>query len=91
MLESYHTGAYGQVNHNKWSCCNAANRDIPGCQKKVLQVRRKTMSFQKRNNHSEPDTESIKRSNTVGTFKHTKSSPDTQSIGKYTICPNPWQ
>ena len=32
MLENYHTGAYGQVNQLKWSCCSAANRDTPGCQ-----------------------------------------------------------
>ena len=82
MFESYHKGAYGLVKHNKWSCCNATNRDAPGCQKiKATQARRNTMSFQKRDNHSEPDTESIKRSNTVSTFRHT--SLDTQSIGKY--------
>lgn len=32
MLDNYHTGAYGQVNQLKWSCCSAANRDTPGCQ-----------------------------------------------------------
>lgn len=74
-------GAYGHLNHNRWSCCNAANRDTPGCQKIELpQARRKTMSFQKRDSHTEPETESIKRSNTVSTFRHT--SADTQSIGR---------
>ena len=32
MLQSYHQGAYGQVHQQKWSCCNAANRDTQGCQ-----------------------------------------------------------
>ena len=32
MLDNYHPGAYGQVHVQKWSCCNAANRDFPGCQ-----------------------------------------------------------
>ena len=31
MLEKYHTGAYGQVNQQRWSCCNLANRDLEGC------------------------------------------------------------
>ena len=31
MLDHYHSGAYGQVNKQKWSCCNAANRDSQGC------------------------------------------------------------
>lgn len=33
MLDWYHTGAYGQVNSNKWSCCNEQKREAKGCRK----------------------------------------------------------
>ena len=33
MLDYYHIGAYGQVHQQRWSCCNAANRDTQGCQR----------------------------------------------------------
>ena len=37
MLNHYHLGAYGQVHHLKWSCCNAANRNTQGCQQTINQ------------------------------------------------------
>ena len=36
MLDYYHIGAYGQVHQQKWSCCNAANRDTQGCQRTTV-------------------------------------------------------
>ena len=36
MLDFYHIGAYGQVHQQKWSCCNAANRNIQGCQRTTI-------------------------------------------------------
>ena len=33
ILNYYHSGAYGQIHQQKWSCCNAANRDTQGCQR----------------------------------------------------------
>lgn len=77
MLQFYHIGAYGQVHLNKWSCCNAANRNIPGCVKtKVPQGRRMTMLLE---DHSYSGVEFIDRRHSVAAC----SSPDTQSIGKY--------
>ena len=43
MLDHYHSGAYGQVHQQKWSCCNAANRDFPGCQHVAAQVNGKKL------------------------------------------------
>ena len=31
MLDHYHSGAYGQVHENEWSCCNAVSRESQGC------------------------------------------------------------
>lgn len=85
MSEIYHIGAYGQVNDNRWSCCNAANRNTPGCQRtKVPQDRRKTRSMLV-DDHG-PDIELVDRRYSVATC----SSPDTQSIGKYGIVQNYW-
>ena len=36
MLDYYHIGAYGQVHQQKWSCCNADNRDTQGCQRTTI-------------------------------------------------------
>ena len=33
MLSHYHTGAYGQVDLSKWSCCGATKRESTGCQR----------------------------------------------------------
>ena len=33
MYNWYHTGVYGQVNNNKWSCCNESTREAKGCRK----------------------------------------------------------
>lgn len=38
MLDHYHYGAYGQVHQQRWSCCNAANRDSQGCQRTIPQT-----------------------------------------------------
>ena len=77
MLEGYHIGAYGQVHQNKWSCCNAANRNTPGCERtKVPQARRMTMLLE---DHSFSGAEFIDRRHSVAAC----SSPDTQSIGKH--------
>ena len=38
MLEYYHLGAYGQVHHHKWSCCNAVDRTTQGCQRTTTQL-----------------------------------------------------
>lgn len=47
MLDHYHIGAYGQVHQQKWSCCNAANRDTRGCQRTTIAQSQylRTMSF----------------------------------------------
>ena len=33
MYDWYHTGAYGQVHSNKWSCCSEDKRESKGCRK----------------------------------------------------------
>ena len=53
MLEHYHLGAYGHVCRNKWSCCDAANRDTPGCQKTSIGCKPRRMTTPSSSSHSE--------------------------------------
>ena len=77
MSDVYHIGAYGQVDLHRWSCCNAANRGTPGCQK-TKTARRMTIMIE---DHDHGDSEStiqlVDRRHSIATCP----SPDTQSIG----------
>ena len=44
MLDHYHLGAYGQIHHRKWSCCNATDRNTQGCHQTITQSRARRMS-----------------------------------------------
>lgn len=63
MLERYHLGAYGHVCRNKWSCCDAANRDTPGCQKTSIgsKPRRMTLPQASSSDHGESTTKGAYR------------------------------
>ena len=78
MLEFYHIGAYGQVHQHKWSCCNAANRDTPGCQKTKVDRRLTTLIEDHDNGDSEIDL--IDRRYSLATCP--SLAPDAQSIGE---------
>lgn len=78
MLDAYHIGAYGQVYLHMWSCCNAATRSAPGCQKTKTARRMTTLIEDHDHGDSESNIELVDRRYSVATCP----SPDTQSIGK---------
>lgn len=62
MYDWYHTGAYGQVNNNTWSCCNEKMREAKGCRKTTKfsqRPRLASLSAQWQQPRSHPDGESI--------------------------------
>ena len=44
MYDWYHTGAFGQVDSNRWSCCNVENRKSQGCRKTTTTTQRQRLS-----------------------------------------------
>lgn len=61
MLERYHLGAYGHVCRKMWSCCNAADRDAPGCQETSMGCNPRRMTTPSSSSHSKSSSKGAHR------------------------------
>ena len=75
-------GAYGQVDLQKWSCCDAADRDTQGCQETNLQRRMTSDSVQFSSRYSGDKTSHTfnPRHNTLATPSSIEKGPQLNKI-----------